>query len=322
MDERARNWAEQRTFDGLDLTLDEILDSKSGTRVSVVIPAHDEAATIGPIVTCIREELVSGCGLVDELVVIDSDSTDRTAAIADGAGALVFSAADIRPELGWRPGKGEAMWKSLLVTTGELVVFIDADLTNFDSRYVTGLVAPLLRHHDVSLVKGFYDRDLAILTDGASQGGRVTELTARPLMSLWWPELAGVIQPLAGEWAARRDLLETLAFPSGYGVELAVLIDSFERLGLNAIAQVDLGLRAHVHQDLASLGAMAAEVIAAAARRRFGDVPQSDAEISHVKRGSDGRADWTTRSINLEERPALASVRAMASSTPSPTEVP
>jgi glucosyl-3-phosphoglycerate synthase len=312
MDERARNWAEQRTFDDRDLTLAEILDSKSGTRVSVVIPAHDEAGTIGPIVTCIREELMSGCGLVDELVVIDSDSTDRTAAIAEGAGALVFSAADIRPELGWRPGKGEAMWKSLLVTTGDLVVFIDADLTNFDSRYVTGLVAPLLLHHDIGLVKGFYDRDLAILTDGASQGGRVTELTARPLISLWWPELAGVIQPLAGEWAARRDLLETLAFPSGYGVELAVLIDTFERLGLNAIAQVDLGMRTHVHQDLASLGAMAAEVAAAAARRRFGDVPPVDAEISHVKRSRDGEVHWTSRPINLAERPSLTSLRAMA----------
>jgi len=312
MDERARNWAEQRTFDDRDLTLAEILDSKSGTRVSVVIPAHDEAGTIGPIVTCIREELMSGCGLVDELVVIDSDSTDRTAAIAEGAGALVFSAADIRPELGWRPGKGEAMWKSLLVTTGDLVVFIDADLTNFDSRYVTGLVAPLLLHHDIGLVKGFYDRDLAILTDGTSQGGRVTELTARPLISLWWPELAGVIQPLAGEWAARRDLLETLAFPSGYGVELAVLIDTFERLGLNAIAQVDLGMRTHVHQDLASLGAMAAEVAAAAARRRFGDVPPVDAEITHVKRSRDGEVHWTSRPINLAERPSLTSLRAMA----------
>ncbi|MUH46400.1 MAG: glucosyl-3-phosphoglycerate synthase, partial [Actinobacteria bacterium] len=278
--------------------------------------------TIGPIITCIRDELMIQCGLVDELVVIDSDSTDETASVAEGAGAHVFSAATIRPDLGWRPGKGEAMWKSLLATTGDLIVFIDADLTNFDSRYVTGLLGPLLLHDDISLVKGLYDRDLAVLAQGASQGGRVTELTARPLISLWWPELAGVIQPLAGEWAARRVLLEALEFPSGYGVEFAVLIDTFTRLGLDAIAQVDLGIRSHVHQDLASLGAMAAEVAAAAARRRFGDAPRSDAEISHVKRSHEGEVHWTSRPINLNERPALASLHAMVPSTKPAEEIP
>ena len=309
MHERATQWLPRRTFRGVDIAIRDVVRAKSATRISVVIPAHNEASTIEAVIAGIREDLMIRSTLVDELIVIDSDSVDETAAVARAAGATVFSAADIEPALGWRPGKGEAMWKSLFVTTGDVIVFVDADLMNFSSAYVVGLVAPLLFHEEISLVKGFYDRDLSLDGAGKSQGGRVTELTARPLISLWWPELAGVIQPLAGEWSARRALLEALHFPSGYGIEFAALIDTYERLGLDAVAQVDLGVRSHVHQDLASLGAMAAEVVAAAASRRFNDTSPLDASISHVGRSPAGVADkWTTRPINLAERPPRASL--------------
>jgi len=309
MHDRATQWLQRSTFREVNWAFDDVLRAKSATRISVVIPAHNEVATIGTIIARIREDLMIRSNLVDELIVIDSDSADETATVARAAGATVYSAADIEPELGWRPGKGEAMWKSLSITTGDVIVFVDADLMNFSSTYVVGLAAPLLRHEGISLVKGFYDRDLALDGAGKSQGGRVTELTARPLISLWWPELAGVIQPLAGEWSARRTLLESLDFPSGYGIEFASLIDTYEMLGLDAIAQVDLGVRRHVHQDLASLGAMAAEVIAAAARRRFNDAAAVDAEICNVGRSTTGVADeWTARPINHAERPARASL--------------
>ncbi|MEY4136953.1 MAG: hypothetical protein RL205_1081, partial [Actinomycetota bacterium] len=239
---------------------------------------------------------------------------DDTARVAQAAGAEVHSASGIRPEFGWRPGKGEAMWKSLFVATGDIVVFIDADLTTFTPDYVTGLLMPLLLHDDISLVKAFYDRDLAGSARGTSQGGRVTELTARPIINMWWPDLAGVVQPLAGEWAARRSLLETLEFPSGYGIELAALLDTYERLGLQSIAQVDLGRRGHVHQDLTSLGALAAEVISAAVARKFGEEESRDSQISHLLRAPDGASDeWVTRVIHSQVRPSYLTMTANAS---------
>lgn len=300
-----------RQFRAIDFTADILQYAKGDSRVSVVIPVRNEAATIGEIVQLIHTDLVAGSGLVDELLVIDSDSSDDTAVMARQAGAIVHHARDIRPELGWVPGKGEAMWKSLFVSTGEIVVFIDGDLTSFTSSYVTGLLGPLLNHSDVQLVKAFYDRDLGIAADGTAQGGRVTELMARPLISSWWPELSGVIQPLAGEWAVRRSLLQTLSIPCGYGVEFAVLIDTYNRLGPDAIAQVDLGVRTHLHQDLASLGAMATEVLSAASRRRFGDVPSTGTKIVHPARAAGAEpVTWTTRSINDTERPPHDSMTA------------
>jgi len=292
-----------------DFPISRLQQAKADTKISVVIPVRNEAFTIGEIIQLIKQDVVEGFGLVDELLVIDSDSSDDTAVIARQAGATVHHARDIRTDLGWNPGKGEAMWKSLFVSSGDVIVFIDGDLTRFDSRYVSGLLGPVLVNSDVHLVKAFYDRDLSISKDGTAQGGRVTELMARPLISLWWPELSGVIQPLAGEWAARRDLLQSLAFPCGYGVEFAVLVDTFARYGTQAIAQVDLGVRTHVHQDLASLGAMAAEVLAAAHRRRFHQTLRTSAEISHPDRG-DGiePISWTSRLINDAERPPQESV--------------
>lgn len=311
MDDIARAWFERRTFPADAWTLGELRRAKGDTRVSVIIPARNESATIGEIVALIHASHVQGSGLVDELIVIDSDSTDDTAQVAAVSGATVHSAADIRPDLGWRPGKGEAMWKSLLVSTGDLVVFIDGDLSGFTPEYVSGLLGPLLLVPGVDLVKAFYDRDLAGASIGVAQGGRVTELTARPLITLWWPELAGIVQPLAGEWAARRSLLESLPFPSGYGVELGVLVDTCARQGIDAIAQVDLGVRAHAHQDLVSLGAVAAEVMAAAMLRRFGEEADQGSEIVHPRRASsDSAQEWIARPLHCSERPTIASVLA------------
>ena len=238
--------------------------------VSVVIPARNEEATVGEVVSRIAR-LAADTGLVDELVVIDSDSTDKTSEAATRAGATVHRAREIAPQLDAFPGKGEALWKSLLVTKGDLLVFVDADLTHWGPHFVTGLLGPLLSDEHVLLVKGFYER-LYRGSDGSvtADGGRVTELVARPLLSLWWPELAGVVQPLAGEWAARRELMESLPIPVGYGIELAVLIDTADQHGLEAIAQVDLGSRGHKHQTSHDLAVMAAELMLVAERRRGG----------------------------------------------------
>ncbi|MBO0821692.1 MAG: glucosyl-3-phosphoglycerate synthase, partial [Nocardiopsaceae bacterium] len=240
-------------------------------------PARDEERTVAGVVSEIAK-LRDGAGLVDELVVMDSDSSDSTAEAAAAAGATVYPAREVAPELGGYPGKGEALWKSLLVTKGDIVVFIDADLTRWGPHFVTGLLGPLLDDPGVCLVKGFYDRLFSLTDDPASPGladsagfpggGRVTELVARPLLSLWWPHLTRVVQPLAGEWAARRELMESLPIPVGYGIELAVLLDTARTRGLDAIAQVDLGRRGHKHQSSHDLAVMAAEIMLVADRRR------------------------------------------------------
>jgi glucosyl-3-phosphoglycerate synthase len=234
---------------------------KQGRAVSVVLPARNEAGTVGSIVGRLRRELVREVPLLDEIVVIDSGSDDLTAVRARRAGAVVVAQEEILPELGNRPGKGEALWKSLHVTSGELVAFIDADLRDFDPQFAVGLLGPLIDDPSVAFVKGFYDRPLrsgdTVLPAG---GGRVTELLARPLLNLHYPDLAGIVQPLAGEYAARRSLLERLPFVSGYGVEIAMLVDVLEEVGLDAMAQVDLGRREHRNSSDAALGQMAAQV--------------------------------------------------------------
>jgi glucosyl-3-phosphoglycerate synthase len=212
----------------------------------------------------------------------------------------------VAPELGGFAGKGEALWKSLLVTTGDLLVFVDADLTHWGTHFVTGLAGPLLADEGVLLVKGFYER-LYAGGDGSvtADGGRVTELVARPLLSLWWPELTGVVQPLAGEWAARRALLEALPVPVGYGIELAVLIDTAREYGLDAIAQVDLGRRGHKHQASHDLALMAAELMAVADRRRQpGEAGSSrPAELRQFTRAGGGEMRQRSRPVPLDERP-------------------
>ncbi len=301
MHEAAAAWFERGTSSWTDWPLERLLAAKGSTTVSVVVPAKNEADTIAGIVAGIHSVLVEQSGLVDELIVMDSDSSDDTAQLAQAAGAVVHATRTVRPDLGWHPGKGEALWKSQFVTAGDVLVFIDADLTGWGTHFVTGLLGPLLTNSDAALVKGFYDR---VLDDGSSgpvtpQGGRVTELVARPLLNLHWPALASVVQPLAGEWAIRRSVFEKLSVPVGYGVELAVLLDVVTSHGLDAVAQVDLGARAHSHQSVHDLGVMAAEIIAVA-HRRLGLAEPDAAELWQFDRTA--TPPWRGRPVPVIER--------------------
>ena len=305
-------WFDANTSAWCDRTLGELLEAKaaSGLTASLVVPARNEAATVGAVVTRVREALVETTDLLDEIVVIDSDSTDDTYAVAEDAGAVVHRSAEIRPDLGTVPGKGEAMWKSLFVTTGDVIVFMDADLLDWDTHFVPGLLGPLLTRPEIALVKGFYERPLvngdteSDKSSAAYEGGRVTELVARPLLNLLFPELAGLVQPLAGEWAVRRSLFASLSVPTGYAVETTALIDTVRTLGVHAIAQVDLGRRAHRHQALRDLGAMATQIVAAVLERAGLDgLDDRDSVRLRQYHPVDGRIAPSTREVSTGERP-------------------
>ena len=310
MGDRTEAWFGRRTTRWQDWPPRRLLELKQqlGSRISVVIPARNEARTVADVAGAISRSLVEQVPLVDELVVIDSDSDDDTAEVAAEAGAVVYRARDVAPALGSFQGKGEALWKSLLVAKGDLLVFIDADLTLWGPHFVTGLLGPLLGDEQVRLVKGFYTR-VRTESDGSTstEGGRVTELVARPLISLWWPELAGVVQPLAGEWAARRSLMESLSIPVGYGVELATLMDTVARNGLDAVAQVDLGTRAHRHQANHDLALMAAELLVVAERRRPGGPLPAEARLQQFERAA-GELRRVSRPVPVHERPPVESL--------------
>jgi glucosyl-3-phosphoglycerate synthase len=261
----AERWAKARSFHH-SLYPAQRIAAERRQSVSVCLPARDCAATIAEIVSTLvglRE-----AGAIDEVVVVDAGSADGTAALARDAGATVHQEAELLLSHGPVLGKGDAMWRALSVLEGELVCFVDADTEDFSAHFVTGLLGPLVCEEGVSFVKGFYRRPLA--GEGASDGeggGRVNHLTARPALSLFYPELSGVRQPLAGEVAARRDLLEALPFVTGYGVEIAMLIDAWRRLGLDGLAQVDLDEHRNPHKPLSALAPMARTVLATVARR-------------------------------------------------------
>ena len=250
-------------FDHTDFDAGGLLAAKGGTTVTVALPARDEAATIGAIVSTIRARLVDAVPLVDELLVMDDLSTDATAAIATDAGATVLSTAEVLPEFE-AGGKGEALWKSVHASRGDVVIWCDADIRNFDERFILGCLGPLLTDPDVGFVKGFYRRPLN--PDGEG-GGRVTELVARPLIATLFPELAHIVQPLAGEFGGRREVLVQVPFSRGYAVDLALLVDISRRFGRDVIAQVDLGSRVHRNRPLRQLGPQAAAITAMALRR-------------------------------------------------------
>jgi glucosyl-3-phosphoglycerate synthase len=248
----------RRSYHHREFPAPKVLAAKRGRRVSVCLPARNEEATVAFTVTRIREELVEQWPVVDELVVINDGSTDATADLAAQAGASVLDARDVLPEYGVGPGKGQAMWKAVHVTSGDLVVFCDADVAGFDPAFVLGLVGPLLARDDVSFVKGFYERPL----DGRpGEGGRVTELMARPLISSFFPHLADLAQPLSGECAAPREVLESLPFVGGYGVDLGLLIDVSAKFGNAGLVQSDLGVRIHRNRPLADLGPQALAIL-------------------------------------------------------------
>nr|WP_202458182.1 glucosyl-3-phosphoglycerate synthase [Streptomyces sp. SID5464] len=303
--EEVERWLSTRSWSATDRPLHQILAAKqrSGQTVSVVLPALNEEETVGDIAAVIRHDLMRQVPLVDELVVVDSGSTDRTSEVAAAAGATVVHRDEILPGIPAVPGKGEVLWRSLLVTRGDIVCFVDADLRDFSSDFVSGIVGPLLTDPDIALVKGMYDRPLG---GAAGQGGRVTELMARPLLNMHWPQLAGFVQPLGGEYAARRSLLEQLPFPVGYGVELGMLVDALHLVGLDALAQVDVGVRKHRHQDGQALGRMAAAIYRTA-QLRLARGHLIRPSLTQFERGGDG-FEPRTYSVDTEERPPMVEI--------------
>lgn len=304
-------WLQDRTFTGatFDPAALAVRRADSGTSVSVVIPALEVAGTVGAIVAAIRSHWMGPGGLVDEVVVVDSASSDGTADVAARAGARVVQDTEVLPDLGARRGKGEAMWKGLAATSGDIVVWIDGDIEDFDPAFVPGLLAPLLVDDGVDYVKAFYRRPLGGAPD---DGGRVTEICARPLINRFVPELGGFVQPLSGEAAGRRSLLERVPFCCGYAVEIGLLIDILDTAGLDAMAQVDLGERRHRNQPTPALGPMAYEITNAVLTRRGGDTAP-DGYVRPAR--GDGGYTLERRDVSLGERPPMVDVaRGLASS--------
>jgi glucosyl-3-phosphoglycerate synthase len=300
-------WAKARTFHHSPYSAQRIASERTHS-VSVCLPARECAQTVGEIVAALVA--LREAGAIDEVAVVDAASTDGTAAVAGRAGATVWQEAELMPAFGPVLGKGDAMWRALSVLDGELVCFLDADTEGFSAHFATGLLGPLVCEPEasqVSFVKGFYRRPIGPEGEG---GGRVNHLTARPALALFYPELAGVRQPLAGEVAARRELLEALPFATGYGVEIAMLIDVWREVGLEGIAQVDLEEHRNHHQPLAALAPMAQTVLATVAVRlqREGRLlPTGGGELP----GQDGEPSGEGAQLSGApvERPPLASLR-------------
>jgi len=299
--ERARRWHESRTLHHSDFP-PERLSAERTASVSVCVPARNEADTVGAIVA----DLVSlrEAGVIDQVAVIDAGSTDGTADVASSAGAQVFQEGSLIPEAGAPLGKGDAMWRSLSVLEGDVLCWVDADSGGFGPHFVCGLIGPLLcGDPEIQFVKAFYRRPFKVgevaLPEG---GGRVTELTARPLLNLFYPQLAGIRQPLAGEIAGRRELMRRIPFATGYSVEIAMLIDVWSEVGLDGLAQVDVEMRQNRHQALGDLTPMAFAVLRAVATRLA-----REGRIGELEDGADllvpVGASLEERHLELLERP-------------------
>ena len=311
-------WFAENTFHAdefLDLRQLMRLKEKQGSTISLAMPALNEEKTVGKVITTIKKALMDDVPLLDEIVLIDSDSTDSTREIAENLGVPVFIHQQLLPELGARPGKGEALWKSLLVTKGDIIAWIDTDIVNIHPRFVYGIIGPLLLNQSIQFVKGFYRRPLRVGGKvQAGGGGRVTELTARPLLNLFYPELSGVIQPLSGEYAGRRESLEKATFFSGYGVETGLLIDIFEHYGLRSIAQVDLLERIHHNQELEALSKMSFVIIQTVLRKIEARYERSIIEdvnkTMKLIRYANGGYFLVVEEVAEHERPPMASIPA------------
>jgi glucosyl-3-phosphoglycerate synthase len=298
------DWMADHSWSRPPWTVDELQAAKAGRLISVVLPALNEQDTVGSVVETIVPMLG---GLVDELIVLDSGSTDDTEIRAVAAGARVISREQALPELAPQPGKGEVLWRSLAATVGDIVVFIDSDLVDPDPMFVPKLVGPLLTNDGIHLVKAFYRRPLRLRgAHDANGGGRVTQLVARPLLAALRPELSCVLQPLGGEYAGTRELLTSVPFAPGYGVEIGLLVDTYDRLGLDAIAQVNLGVRAHRNRPLTELGSMSRQVIATLLSRC--GVDDSGVGLTHFFAEGDGYTPRTSP-VSLEDRPPMNTLR-------------
>jgi glucosyl-3-phosphoglycerate synthase len=288
------------------------LKNSSRQRISVCIPTLNEAGTIGTIVSILRDSLLEPLGLIDEILVIDSGSTDATREIARAAGARVYLAAEIAPHEPSHTGKGENLWKALHVSNGDLICYVDGDIANFHPGFVTGLIGPLLSDPAIDYVKAHYERPLAFGDDyHATGGGRVSEILIRPLISLFYPELSQILQPLSGEYAARRSTLESLAFPTGYGVEIAHLIDLLGQGNVERIGQTDLEKRIHRNRADEALGSMAFALLRVVIRRLERDGKLSLAHplpaLYQTWVGEGEGLQLASKSIPEPERPPLSS---------------
>ena len=307
-------WFSGHTFDAEQFgDLDALLALKRarGVTISLGLPALNEQPTIGREIQILRRALIDEVPFLDEIVVIDSGSVDGTAEVARRLGVPTYHHAEILPGEGAFTGKGESLWKSLHVLRGDLVAWVDTDIRNIHPRFVYGLIGPLLREPGIGYVEGFYRRPLRLRGRRAeSGGGRVTELTARPLLNLFFPELGGVIQPLAGEYAGRREILEQLPFFTGYGVEIGLLIDVLRRFGLDQIGQVNLGSRLHRNRDLTPLSVMAF-AIAQVVMTRVGErirAPLGAWMNTAIKLVSPGALSLEVREVRERERPPIVTV--------------
>jgi Glycosyl transferase family 2 len=321
---RIDTWFAERTYGWEEFAdLAALVRRKERRRATVclVLPALNEERTIGRVVSVLKRGLVERVGLVDELAVVDSDSTDRTAEIARDHGVRVFRHADVLPSLGTLAGKGEALWKSLFELSGDIVAWCDTDIVNVHEGFVAGVVGPLLADRRLAYVKGFYRRPLATPAGIDEEGGgRVTELAARPLLNLLHPELAGFVQPLAGVCAARRSLLERLPFWAGYGMEVGHLIDGLEQVGLNGFAQTELGTVMHRNRSLRELSRMAFAIehvmVQRFLRRRGWEAGESlPSSLLLARRGPAGEVHLDREAAVDRERPPPMSVPEYATRT-------
>ena len=286
------------------------LKRQSGRTISVCLPSMNEASTIGEILRVIREELMERFPLVDQLCVIDGGSQDGTREIAADEGAEVFGQEEILPGSYEPMGKGDALWRSLLCTRGDVIIWADSDIRNFHPRFIYGIIGPILSRPDIGFVKGFYQRPIKaesrLLPSG---GGRVTELVARPLLSLFYPELSALIQPLSGEYGGERKLLERIPFFSGYGVEIGMIIDIYSRFGMEVIGQVDLVERQHRNQSIPALGRMSFQVMQAVLIRlqeegRMSFSGEFNTEMTQVEQ-KEGEYLLQKKVLPVQERPAM-----------------
>ncbi len=297
-------WMTDHSWSRPEWTVGELEAAKRGRTVSVVLPALNEEETVASVVETITPLLG---GLVDELIVLDSGSTDDTEIRAVAAGARVISRETALPEVKPTPGKGEVLWRSLAATTGDIIAFVDSDLIDPDPMFVPKLLGPLLTVDGVHLVKGFYRRPLKISgSEDANGGGRVTELVARPLLASLRPELTCLLQPLGGEYAGTRELLTSVPFAPGYGVEIGLLVDTYDRLGLDAIAQVNLGVRTHRNRPLTELATMSRQVIATLMTRC--GIPDSGVGLTQFYADGDDYSSRTS-SVSLADRPPMNTLR-------------
>lgn len=309
-------WFEERTYSHLQFADIEGLVARKeeqGLSISVCLPTLNVASTVGEVLRVVRAELVERHPLIDQLAVIDSRSTDGTIDIARAEGAEVLFDDEILPDMPPASGKGEALWKSLYALEGDIVAWIDSDIENIHPRFAYGLVGPLLAEPGVGFVKAFYERPLREGgVERPSGGGRVTELTVRPVLNLFYPDLAGLIQPLSGEYAGRRSVLESIPFFTGYGVETGMLLDVYSRYGLSAFAQVDLEVRLHHNQSLQALSKMSFGVLQAIFQRLASDgkisLNTGLARVYNTIRRDGGRYAIDPVEIEVIERPPMITV--------------